>query len=466
MSRLPKGYALLEYLQSSGTQWIDTKIVPASGYKAEVGFQATKVPTGTSVESWILALYESSTVNFRAGFVNGAFWSSNGFSYSQTASNTAYTVATGTCTSSATISLYMFAQHEGTSAMHVANCYYKLYYCKIWDANGNLARDFVPAKRSSDGVLGLYDLVNNVFYTNAGTGTFTAGPVVPEQVDESEITELEYIESSATQYANTGYLPNQNTRMILDAAFLGAAGSNVAGVRNSTTDTTNRFGIITFGSASKIGAFFRDSSTQAIGVDNERHVFDLSKGGISVDGTSYGGANSGAFACAYSLVLFGWNNGSGGIDETASRVYGCQLFELGLLERDYIPAMLSNGEVGLYDKVNSEFYRNAGTGEFIAGPEIVIAVDPPAAVEQIINVKLAWTAVDKAISYKVYRDGALLAETEDTVYVDETAELGQTYVYGITACSKNYESDPTELTVYTREGYAVIRPVVTSANFP
>ena len=45
--------------------------------------------------------------------------------------------------------------------------------CQIYD-NGTLVRDFVPAKNSS-GTAGLYDLANSTFYTNAGTGTFTAG---------------------------------------------------------------------------------------------------------------------------------------------------------------------------------------------------------------------------------------------------------------------------------------------------
>ena len=49
----------------------------------------------------------------------------------------------------------------------------KLYSCKIYN-NGTLVRDFVPVKNSS-GTIGLYDLVNSAFYTNAGSGTFTAG---------------------------------------------------------------------------------------------------------------------------------------------------------------------------------------------------------------------------------------------------------------------------------------------------
>ena len=53
----------------------------------------------------------------------------------------------------------------------------KLYSCRIYSGT-TLERDFVPAKRKSDNVLGLLDLANGKFYTNAGTGTFTAGPVV------------------------------------------------------------------------------------------------------------------------------------------------------------------------------------------------------------------------------------------------------------------------------------------------
>ena len=50
----------------------------------------------------------------------------------------------------------------------------KLYSCKLYN-NGALVRDFVPCYRRADNEIGLYDLVNGVFYTNAGTGSFTIG---------------------------------------------------------------------------------------------------------------------------------------------------------------------------------------------------------------------------------------------------------------------------------------------------
>lgn len=49
----------------------------------------------------------------------------------------------------------------------------KLYYFKLF-VEGNLVRDLIPAKDSND-VVGLYDLVNNVFYTSPNGAAFVAG---------------------------------------------------------------------------------------------------------------------------------------------------------------------------------------------------------------------------------------------------------------------------------------------------
>ena len=52
----------------------------------------------------------------------------------------------------------------------------KLYYFKLF-VEGTLVRDMVPCKNSSD-VVGLYDLVNDVFYTSPNGALFEAGPYV------------------------------------------------------------------------------------------------------------------------------------------------------------------------------------------------------------------------------------------------------------------------------------------------
>ena len=55
--------------------------------------------------------------------------------------------------------------------------YNKLYYFRMYQ-NGTLVRDFIPCYRNSDNEAGLYDLINNIFYTNQGTGKFIKGPSI------------------------------------------------------------------------------------------------------------------------------------------------------------------------------------------------------------------------------------------------------------------------------------------------
>ena len=73
--------------------------------------------------------------------------------------------------------MYLFATNRGSAGNYSGKL--KIHYTKIWDNNDNMIANFIPV-RSSGGVLGMYDLVDTnpatAFHTNAGSGTFTAGP--------------------------------------------------------------------------------------------------------------------------------------------------------------------------------------------------------------------------------------------------------------------------------------------------
>ena len=72
-------------------------------------------------------------------------------------------------------------------------------YSFIVRFNGVMERNFVPAHRDSDGVLGMYDTVYMEFYTNQGGGSFTAGPdVIPQ------------IKIATTRYNEEQFEPVQN----------------------------------------------------------------------------------------------------------------------------------------------------------------------------------------------------------------------------------------------------------------
>ena len=51
----------------------------------------------------------------------------------------------------------------------------KFYFARIYD-KGVLIRDYVPCYKKDDETIGMYDLVTQQFYENAGTGTFIKGP--------------------------------------------------------------------------------------------------------------------------------------------------------------------------------------------------------------------------------------------------------------------------------------------------
>ena len=80
------------------------------------------------------------------------------------------TITNTSSVATASANMFLLALNNAGSAQYFLNA--KLYSCDIYD-NDVLVRDFVPCKNPS-GVIGLYDVVNGVFYQNAGTGEFTA----------------------------------------------------------------------------------------------------------------------------------------------------------------------------------------------------------------------------------------------------------------------------------------------------
>ena len=79
--------------------------------------------------------------------------------------------------------------------------------CRIWEARisagEDVIRHFVAARRESDSELGMYDLVNDVFYTNQGTGTIKGDEPV-QGGGRGAYTRLGWLESTGGQFIDTG----------------------------------------------------------------------------------------------------------------------------------------------------------------------------------------------------------------------------------------------------------------------
>ena len=100
--------------------------------------------------------------------------------------------------------LFLFAAANGTTLVDGYYSAHKLYSFKIYTRSGSdytLSHDLVPARRDSDGQVGLYDAAAGKFYANSGSGSFVAGDdagsvdfyvcPIPGQVEVSSFSELD-----------------------------------------------------------------------------------------------------------------------------------------------------------------------------------------------------------------------------------------------------------------------------------
>ena len=184
---LPSGYKRLEYIQSSGTQYIDTGFNLKSDSKVVLNCNISY----SSGSSWdmIFGAYDSSAWFSwwaNGGYIN-AYYGSEGEKTTApsgritliadgnnwTANGTTMTISASTFTAPSTA--YIFSVHNGGS---YTNASMKLYSCQIYDGE-TIIRDFVPCINAS-GDVGMWDDVNSQFYNNAGTGTFISGPEIHE----------------------------------------------------------------------------------------------------------------------------------------------------------------------------------------------------------------------------------------------------------------------------------------------
>ncbi len=89
-----------------------------------------------------------------------------------------YTMATSsddTATAASALSFFKLNNNaSGTTMSSYGQANFKMYFFRIYDVNGALVRDYVPAKNGS-GVAGLWDRVNNAFWPSAGAEAFIAG---------------------------------------------------------------------------------------------------------------------------------------------------------------------------------------------------------------------------------------------------------------------------------------------------
>lgn len=190
-------------------------------------------------------------------------------------------------------------------------------------------------------------------------------PTLPEGY-----TELEYIESSGTQYIDTKFKPNQDTRTVFDAYLQKRATGATYFISLSEYEPQSYYQVRIISSAQYLTSDFGNNSKNFAEIPLPgRYVIDKNKNLCTVGSESVSNTENG-FQAQSDLLLLAGTTTAGALSASPGIIYACQIYDGGALTRDFIPCKDTMGNVGLYDLVGAQFYGNAGTGDFAAGPEV------------------------------------------------------------------------------------------------
>ena len=179
-------------------------------------------------------------------------------------------------------------------------------------------------------------------------------------------TPIEYLESTKTQYIDTGVVANFASFKI-----------EIKAVKETQYSL---FGTYTphysFTGSNSVNAYCKsykgNFGEYTVINPDDPHVFILDSGTLYVDGdrkTPFFTDLTGTTG-AYFVYLFGRNNNNNLNDPGAHKIYYTKIWNDGLLVRDMIPVLDKDDIPCMYDKVSGQYFYNAGTGQFIAGPVV------------------------------------------------------------------------------------------------
>lgn len=191
-------YTPIEYIESTGTQWIDT------GVKQQHIFYFIEASKSNTADQSLLGIAASLTdysnnKEFQIGITTGLrpfiVYSSGLVSNASIATNKKYKysghvgmVSTLTIEDTNTNIISSISKTVNQELNFITNFFLlrravaqgtnnwsgRLYSCKIYDENNNLIRDFIPVI-DFNGIPCMYDKVTDQYFYNQGTGQFTPG---------------------------------------------------------------------------------------------------------------------------------------------------------------------------------------------------------------------------------------------------------------------------------------------------
>ena len=179
----------IEYLKSTGTQWIDTGFYPNGDSAIEIKFICSRGgvayvkdrKSGTAWGCWNISIGETVIYHPSFGYTsynantknpNILFLGPLRSMFNQISAEYLYTKF-----QISENPIGLFTAFDGEN-WHLDYCSGQIYYAKFYNGS-TLIRDFIPVL-DKNGTPCMFDKVEHKFYYNAGTGDFIAGPIIGE----------------------------------------------------------------------------------------------------------------------------------------------------------------------------------------------------------------------------------------------------------------------------------------------
>lgn len=384
--------AEIEYLESTGTQYINTGFVNTLNTEFEITFQLTdatgdrkiigqgfKFGLGQINNKWRIVDNQWFQTSVATDTNRHTVYTDNGKYYidSPLLANRASQKAAGT------YPMLLFAVSSQNSVSPDGNCSkMRLYSCKIYD-NGALVRDFIPVRVGTEGCL--YDKASGHLYENIGTGNFILG----NDNTTSEYSEIEYLESTGLQYIDTGIQHSSDvgaqmsfqmtTTYSGDYCLLGIGDDRFRWGFSYYINTSNINYIQISNLSIKESGFNLFENYEVNSLESHGILYNYKNDkNCYVDETlakslTYGNLTNG------NIWMFGYNYGGDSGDYVGKntlwrgakvRIYECKITINDIVVRDYIPVRVySTGY--MLDKVSGQLFGNLGRGSFILGNDVV-----------------------------------------------------------------------------------------------
>ena len=394
ISKLPDGYMPINWIRSTGTQYIDTGYIPNNNTKIDIVCEADD---GRSLSNDVGACIYGSAQQYNSRafecYSAQGNWEFNyGTQYEvavapiyggrktriiqdknnitiESAGKT-FTHSFNTASFTTPYTLCLFATNRSSKIGGREG----ICTCLIYE-NNTLVREMYACLRVSDFEPGMYDVVNDVFYANSGSGVFE----IPAFLES--YTKLEYIQAQGAQWINTGLFSGENA-VKFEFGWKEPtleAGKSLFGSTNSEGGTAKWSGVVYHPAAGSL--YVAIGATDGVCrrsdlVANTLYdgVLEADNGALAItaNGVKVTGSYQGSIANYTPIYIFA-DNISGTASEICANTQMCywRMTENGETVANLVPARHKTlGIVGLLDESRRRFYPNSGSGAFIAGPEI------------------------------------------------------------------------------------------------